>query len=1153
MNGDSSRIFRWLRWILSSLLPILLGLAAWLRIYPGDIIRTIGIPGCLFILALGVSLYAFARWPRLLTLIPLIATFLLTVVWIFAIPKPPISSAPEFEELYVENPLNCCKPGDTVRLWAKMNRKCRVWADFGRLDTESKKEIEFEDRVGGMYFVQYRISPDNKRPEGPYDIICEAQGKNTEMETDRYKVYYDPNPAVFEDIIPKKLYFRKKDVISLEVQLDEAVYDLKADFSAIDSTYFEGQEEFSVAAPRIYTITYPISPQNDISGGVYIIPITAVDQCGNKSRKKISLEYDPDPPIFTTEVTPRESNTFKNGDTVYLIAELDQIRYGLTADFVSIDSTYEAGDEKVNDNDDGTYTISYRIKPTNTREDDSYSIRITAFDRAGNSSFRDVDNLFLDNTPPEFLSSPSIDRDIYRNGDTVNLVAHLDAPGYTLIADFSRMDTLYSPARGKMIDCTDDKVDNNNNGSIDEDDERGYYYINYQVDKRNTAKSGKFRIIVLASDKVENVATDSIWVELDNIPPDAISIEKPRDGDCVSHGLSTFTIQDREMLDKDVENFILQIRSPELDYFDVPGQYHGDWHPGGSSSITWDTTTIVEGVYDFRVVVTDRVGNTFITPSVIGVQVDRSPPLIEDIIPKKLYFRKKDVISLEVQLDEAVYDLKADFSAIDSTYFEGQEEFSVAAPRIYTITYPISPQNDISGGVYIIPITAVDQCGNKSRKKISLEYDPDPPIFTTEVTPRESNTFKNGDTVYLIAELDQIRYGLTADFVSIDSTYEAGDEKVNDNDDGTYTISYRIKPTNTREDDSYSIRITAFDRAGNSSFRDVDNLFLDNTPPEFLSSPSIDRDIYRNGDTVNLVAHLDAPGYTLIADFSRMDTLYSPARGKMIDCTDDKVDNNNNGSIDEDDERGYYYINYQVDKRNTAKSGKFRIIVLASDKVENVATDSIWVELDNIPPDAISIEKPRDGDCVSHGLSTFTIQDREMLDKDVENFILQIRSPELDYFDVPGQYHGDWHPGGSSSITWDTTTIVEGVYDFRVVVTDRVGNTFITPSVIGVQVDRSPPLPPWHLLAIHVPEKGITLVWQAASQDNDIDKCRIYRSARSGEEQHSVCIVEVAANSTGVYTWIDLEVEAGNTYYYWVTAQDRCGNESVRSNRACPL
>lgn len=399
------------------------------------------------------------------------------------------------------------------------------------------------------------------------------------------------------------------------------------------------------------------------------------------------------------------------------------------------------------------------------------------------------------------------------------------------------------------------------------------------------------------------------------------------------------------------------------------------------------------------------------------------------------------------------------------------------------------------------------------------------------------------------AELDEVGYGLTADFSAIDSTYQSGEEQMDDNGDRSYTVRYRVHPNNTNGDGQYSIRITASDRARNESRCEPISLYLDNTPPLYLSSTTADRPRYRNGEVINLEARLDASGYRVIADFGSIDSLYDPTGVTVEDWGMNGEDDDEDGRIDEDDEQGRYRVSYRIHENNTAQLGEFRVTLSASDEAGNIATDSIYLELDNIPPDAISIERPSNGDAIRRDLTIFTIHDEETPDEDVESFVLQIRSPQVRYFDAPQQSPGHWNSGGSSSITWDATTVVEKIYDFQVVVTDEAGNVFITSSVT-VEVDGTPPPPPFNLLAVGEHEEGVTLVWRTSTPQDDTHRWKIYRS--TDQEEFGICIMDVPAEAAEVYTHVDATVEADQIYYYIVTAEDRAGNESQGSNRASP-
>ncbi len=203
-----------------------------------------------------------------------------------------------------------------------------------------------------------------------------------------------------------------------------------------------------------------------------------------------------------------------NGDTIELETVWDAPGYSISADFSSVDSTYRAGDEKVDspgqDEDSYVYIISHKLSSANNMPDGKgNTVIINAVDAAGNKN-QYILRLGLDNTAPDILSVESADDDaVYKNGDTVTLKVKLDARSHQVSADFSKLDSTYS-GRENQVQVTD-------NGD-------GTYTVKYGISNENTLGSDKvisnIKITITAVDSVGNSTTDSsMTVELDNVPP----------------------------------------------------------------------------------------------------------------------------------------------------------------------------------------------------------------------------------------------------------------------------------------------------------------------------------------------------------------------------------------------------------------------------------------------------------------------------------------------------------------------------------------------------------------------------------------------------------------------------------------------------------
>ena len=95
------------------------------------------------------------------------------------------------------------------------------------------------------------------------------------------------------------------------------------------------------------------------------------------------------------------STLYSNRDLIKVTADIGESGLTITGDFSNIDDKFTSGAETVRDNGDGTYTIEYVISSRNTTTSDgTYTIPVTAEDRAGNSNTDKSLSVELDNTDP---------------------------------------------------------------------------------------------------------------------------------------------------------------------------------------------------------------------------------------------------------------------------------------------------------------------------------------------------------------------------------------------------------------------------------------------------------------------------------------------------------------------------------------------------------------------------------------------------------------------------------------------------------------------------------------------------------------------------------------------------------------------------------
>lgn len=113
--------------------------------------------------------------------------------------------------------------------------------------------------------------------------------------------------------------------------------------------------------------------------------------------------------------------------------------------------------------------------------------------------------------------------------------------------------------------------------------------------------------------------------------------------------------------------------------------------------------------------------------------IDETAPIFDEVDPivGLDFYKNGDTITLTIGLDDTVYDVTADFSAIDSECTLEEE-----ATGAYIITYDISEDNTMADGEYIITVTAEDEAGNSAASDFSTNLDNTMPSVTdVKATP----------------------------------------------------------------------------------------------------------------------------------------------------------------------------------------------------------------------------------------------------------------------------------------------------------------------------------------------------------------------------------------------------------------------------------
>jgi chitodextrinase len=122
----------------------------------------------------------------------------------------------------------------------------------------------------------------------------------------------------------------------------------------------------------------------------------------------------------------------------------------------------------------------------------------------------------------------------------------------------------------------------------------------------------------------------------------------------------------------------------------------------------------------------------------------------------------------------------------------------------------------------------------------------------------------------------------------------------------------------------------------------------------------------------------------------------------------------------------------------------------------------------------------------------------------------------------------------------DKTAVAGTGYAYQVVARDLAGNTTAaTANVNGGPADTSPPTAPTGLAATATGPTGISLAWQASTDNVGVSGYTVYRGSTA-----------IATVSGSTLSYADNGLTPGTTYTYTVTASDASGNVSPPSAAA---
>lgn len=364
-----------------------------------------------------------------------------------------------------------------------------------------------------------------------------------------------------------------------------------------------------------------------------------------------------------------------------------------------------------------------------------------------------------------------------------------------------------------------------------------------------------------------------------------------------------------------------------------------------------DGTIKTDGTYNFEVTVTDKVGKT--TTKTLSAIVDTKAPTVEF----KSHANGNIVTTIPFVIEGTVSDAGSGISTEGGTFVLKQGETEIQSGALTVQANGMWTQKigeDDTGslmtteGDYTIQVSLNDKAGKSSTETVNVVYDKALPQLS--VTSGNSVTT---NTAFTLSGTASDSYGLKDVTIVVKGKGQGGEEVGETfvptvNNDSTWTQEITVKTTEDTDgllkDGSYTVEITATDKANRKSTTQIVSVLVDTQKPDSTKVGVDENKISPNIVVYNLtqipikvVANDEGGSGLALVSYSVTPT----------------VENSYNALVLKNGEwTGYVTCDWQ---------GTQNITVKAEDNAGNSLTKTIPVTIDTIAPDTItsSIEGTR--------------------------------------------------------------------------------------------------------------------------------------------------------------------------------------------------
>jgi hypothetical protein len=517
-------------------------------------------------------------------------------------------------------------------------------------------------------------------------------------------------------------------------------------------------------------------------------------------------------------------------------------------------------------------------------------------------------------------------------------------------------------------------------------------------------------------------------------------------------------------------------------------------------SASLNTTTLTDGLYDFRVVTTDNAGNSFTSATISNVRVDNTAPTSSITAPAANANIKGNSVTVSATSTDGG-------SGVASVQFklDGANLGAADTTNPYSVTWDTTTALD---GSHTLTAVATDNAGTTTTSSsVTVTVDNTNPTGSL-TAPAASANVKG--TVTVSSNSADATSGVTNAAFQRSPAGAGTWTTISTDTTSPYSASW---DTTAVTDGLYDLRVVTTDNAGNTfTSATVTNVRVDNTNP--------------TGSLTAPAASANVKGTVTVSS-------NSADGGSGVANVQFQLDGANLGAADT---TSPYSVSWDT---TLSTNGTHTLTAVTSDAAGNAfSSTAITVTVDNVAPTA-SLTSPIDGATVSGNSVLISANASDNIGVAGVQFQL----------DCPGVACGSLGAEDTTapySFSWDTTTLANGsTHTLTAVARDAAGN-ITTSSTITVTVNNTTPPPPdttqpsvpTGLASTGTTTSSISLTWNASTDNSGGTGVAGYLLYRNGSYVTTI---------SPPLSYTDSGLVAATSYSYQISAIDNSGNESAKS------